>query len=115
MTNLCADYDKEYPSPSQQDEFFWHYLVQSNPSRAQQFASYSSRQNGTATPDAEWDLFSTTLQQEVARFSLLSHLGWSIWSVVKSEEDDGIDFDYLVYAKHRMDGYAWAKKKFDIQ
>ena len=116
MTNLCADYEKEYPSPAQQDEFFWHYLVQSNPTRAQQFSSYASRQEGTSnTSDAEWELFSATLQQEVARFSLLSHLGWSIWSVVKSEEDDGIEWDYLVYARHRMDGYAWAKKKFSIE
>jgi len=115
MTNLCADYDKEYPSPAQQDEFFWHYLLQSNPTRAKQFSSYYRREEGKRSDDAEWELFSATLQREVGRFSLLSHLGWAIWAIVKLQEDDGIDFDFLVYARHRMDGFAWAKKKFGIQ
>jgi len=62
--------------------------------------------------DREWYLFSTTLQQEVGRFSLLSHLGWTIWSIIKAQEEDGVEFDYMAYARHRMDGYAWAKNKF---
>lgn len=119
MSNLRADYDKEYPTSAQQDEFFWNYLLQSNPTRAKQFLSYSWRQEGknivdssSDDSDIEWQLFSTTLQKEVGRFSLLSHLGWAIWSILKAQEKGGIDFDYMVYARHRMDGYAWAKKKF---
>ena len=122
FSNLCADCDKEYPSPAQQDDFFWNYLLESNPTLAKQFSSYTRRQDGESNAgclnsencDIEWELFSTTLQQEVGRFSLLSHLGWSIWSIVKAQEKGGIDFDYRMYARHRMDGYAWAKKKFGI-
>lgn len=119
MSNLCANYDKEYPTPAQQDTFFWYYLLQSNPTRAKQFSSYSQRQEGKDIDnngddcDVEWQLFSTTLQQEVGRFSLLSHLMWAIWGISKGEEE-GIDFDYIAYAHHRMDGYAWAKKTFNI-
>lgn len=118
MSNLRADYEKEYPTPAQQDTFFWNYLLQSNPTRAKQFSSYSWRQDGMNIDDnpndcdTEWQLFSSTLQQEVGRFSLLSHLGWAIWSIIKAQEEDGIDFDYMTYARHRMDGYTWAKKKF---
>mmetsp|Transcript_23822 Transcript_23822/g.56315 ORF Transcript_23822/g.56315 Transcript_23822/m.56315 type:complete len:465 (+) Transcript_23822:114-1508(+) len=121
MSNLRADYDKEYPTPDQQDEFFWNYLLQSNPARAKQFSSYSWRQEGKSNEaksdddDIEWQLFSATLQKEVGRFSLLSHLGWAIWAIfteLKTEEADKIDFDYMHYARHRMDGYSWAKKKF---
>merc|ERR1712194_38747 len=83
FSNLCADCDKEYPSPAQQDEFFWNYLLESNPTLAKQFSSYTRRQDGESNVgcfnsencDIEWELFSTTLQQEVGRFSLLSHLG----------------------------------------
>jgi hypothetical protein len=121
MSSLCADYDKEYPTFAQQDNFFWHYLLQSNPARAKQFSAYSRRQEGTKIDnngsddcDTEWKLFSTTLQQEVGRFSLLSHLSWAIWSIIRAEVEEGIDFDYRIYARHRMDGYTWAKKKFCI-
>ena len=119
MNNLRADYEKEYPSSAQQDEFFWHYLLQSNPTRANQFSSSSRRQEGknivaTSTDDSdiEWRLFSATLQKEVGRFTLLSHLCWAIWSILKAQEEAGVDFDYMVYARHRIDGYTWSKKKF---
>jgi len=115
MSNLCADYDKEYPTPAQQDNFFWHYLLHADPARAKNFSSYLLRQDGKSIDtDTEWQLFSKTLQREVGRFTLLSHLGWAIWSVIKAEEEDGIDFDYLGYARHRMDGFAWSKKKFCV-
>uniref|UniRef100_A0A7S4AFJ1 Uncharacterized protein n=1 Tax=Pseudo-nitzschia australis TaxID=44445 RepID=A0A7S4AFJ1_9STRA len=130
MSNLCADYDKEYPTPAQQDVFFWNYLLHSDPIRAKKFSSYSRRtmqqmKTETQNPgvssnrnddddDKEWNLFSTTLQQEVGRFSLLSHLGWAVWSILKRQEQDGVDFDYMAYARHRMDGYAWAKKRFIV-
>lgn len=122
MSNLCADYDNEYPTPVQQDDFFWHYLLQSNPARAKEFPSYSRRQGDKENIhgamdgcDEEWELFSATLQKEVGRFSLLSHLGWAIWSIIKAQEEEGIDFDYMVYARHRMEGYAWAKEKFCVE
>lgn len=128
MTNLCADFDKEYPTLAQQESFFWHYLLRADPPRAKQFLMNAQRhQEGENNfdgidehvegppSDAEWNLFCTALQHEVGRFSLLSHLGWAIWSVVKAKEEDGVDFDYMAYARHRMDGYAWAKERFIIE
>jgi thiamine kinase-like enzyme len=109
MSNLRADYESEYPSPPQQDLFFWNYVQRSDPTLA-----HTLKVNGISGGggDEDWDVFSITLQREVGRFSLLSHLSWSVWSVVKSFEEDGVDFDYMAYAAHRMEGYAWAKARF---
>jgi len=118
MSNLCADYEREYPTLAQQDVFFWNYLLQYDPIRVKQFSSYPRRIKQSLDYvivddyDDEWKLFLTTCSNEVGRFSLLSHLGWAIWSIVKAQEEDGVDFDYMVYARHRMDGYTWAKNNF---
>ena len=139
MSSLRPDYEREYPTVRQQEVFFWHYLVRYDPSRAQRFSSsYARRQriqpqtntthnhhhrvdDCTTTKDGdddnqdednEWEMFLSTCSKEVGRFSLLSHLGWAIWSMVKLQETEGVDFDYMAYARHRMDGYVWAKKKF---
>lgn len=104
MSNLRANYDVEYPSPSHQDLFFRHYIQRSDPALAESLTANVGSN--------DWEIFSKALQREVGRFSLLSHLSWAVWSVIKSFEEDGVDFDYMVYAAHRMDGYAWAKAKF---
>jgi thiamine kinase-like enzyme len=106
MSNLKADYEKEYPSPLQQGDFFWYYCQQYDDDTKKEFAIPDDRSSD------DWKTFSAAMQHEVGRFSLLSHLGWAIWSVIKSKEEDGVDFDYIFYAKHRMDGYEWGKKKF---
>jgi thiamine kinase-like enzyme len=105
MSNLRANYELEYPSRHQQDLFFWHYVRRADPALADTLTNNECSRN-------DWDVFSTTLQREVGRFSLLSHLSWAAWSIIKSFEEDGVDFDYMAYAAHRMDGYAWAKDKF---
>jgi thiamine kinase-like enzyme len=104
MSNLQADYPAEYPSDTQQEEFFWHYC-----------RAYSREKYVFLPRDRdsdEWKDFSRALQHEVGRFSLLSHLGWAVWSIIKSKEEDGVDFDYIFYAHHRMEGFDWAKTKF---
>jgi thiamine kinase-like enzyme len=104
MSNLRADYPAEYPSDAQQEEFFWYYC-QAYP--RQEFTFLPQRRDSE-----EWKRFAKALQQEVGRFSLLSHLGWAVWSIIKSKEDVGVDFDYILYANHRIEGYDWAKTKF---
>ncbi|KAL3936540.1 MAG: hypothetical protein SGARI_002512 [Bacillariaceae sp.] len=106
MSNLKANYELEYPTAAQQDDFFWYYCRAYGSGKRSEFAIPDDRHSD------EWKVFSATLQQEVGRFSLLSHLGWAVWSLVKSKEEDGVDFDYIFYANHRMDGYEWGKKKF---
>jgi thiamine kinase-like enzyme len=104
MSNLRADYAGEYPSEEQQEEFFWYYC-HAYPREQYKFVPQHR-------DSEEWKVFSKALQHEVGRFSLLSHLGWAVWSIIKSKEDDGVDFDYIFYAHHRMEGYDWAKTKF---
>lgn len=102
MNNICADFEQEYPSDAQQDTFLISYIRQAEPSLAEQIemdAIFGAK-------------FLATLRHEIGRFSLLSHLGWAIWSLIKSKEDSVIDFDYIKYAHHRLDGYQFAKKRF---
>jgi hypothetical protein len=101
MNNLCADYEREYPSRSQQNDYLLSYVRHADSHLAAQL-----------TEAQQWEPFLDTLRAEVGRFSALSHLVWSIWSVVKSRESSNIDFDYTVYARHRMDGYHFAKQQF---
>jgi thiamine kinase-like enzyme len=125
MSNLCADYDKEYPTVENQEEFFWHYCNEyynNNNNKSEDEDVNRRTQSLSLLPhnvlkdrkSDEWKTYAMALSEEVGRYTLLSHLGWSIWSVLKSKEEDGVDFDYIVYAKHRMDGYEWSKKKFFV-
>jgi thiamine kinase-like enzyme len=99
MNNLQADYEKEYPSDKVQDVFLRSYLagLQSSPLEG--------------LTEHEQSLFITALQQEIGRFTLVSHLQWSVWSLVQHRLSS-IDFDYIAYAEHRMLGYRYFKQKF---
>ena len=105
MNNIRADYEKEYPSVEAQNEYFRSYLEES--------ADPSSPiiEFDRDEPEAE-AAFYATLRAEVGRFTLLSHLMWAIWSLIMSKKQSNIDFDYVEYAHHRMDGYDLFKKKF---
>ena len=101
MNNIKANYEKEYPNDSQQNEYLIHYVREANSTLAK-----------TLDEGMSWEPFLEQLRLEIGRFSLLSHLGWSVWSLVKSTEEQNIDFDYVHYAQHRMEGYRFAKNKF---
>jgi thiamine kinase-like enzyme len=101
MNNLCARYQEEYPSDQQQNVYLKAYVQHAKPEMAEQLSR-----------DTQWEPFLATLRAEVGRFSVLSHLGWSIWSIVKAKEESGIEFDYMAYSHHRWDGYLFAKNKF---
>ena len=58
------------------------------------------------------ELFLSTLRQEIGRFTLLSHMGWAIWGVLKKLEDCAIEYDYIEYTRHRMDGYKLFKSLY---
>jgi hypothetical protein len=101
MNNVCADYENEYPSEEEQNVFLRAYVTRVQPSLAAEL-----------TVDGGWNVFLATLRAEVGRFTLLSHMGWTVWSVIKSKESILKDFDYMAYARHRMDGYKLFKPKF---
>ena len=50
------------------------------------------------------EAFLCEARKEILRFSLISHLSWSIWSLVQYHNSQ-IEFDYLHYAQLRMKGY----------
>jgi thiamine kinase-like enzyme len=94
MNNLCANYQDEYPSKATQTTFLTTYLRHANPELAQQLDQ-----------SQEWENVIELWRKEIGRFTLMSHIGWTVWSILKSKDESGIDFDYLEYARHRMQGY----------
>jgi thiamine kinase-like enzyme len=104
MNNLCAKYDQEYPSINDQNVFLRAYLEKADPSMVQQLNQQEPSQ---------WDIVLEVLRTEINKFTLLSCLGWTVWSVVKANEElNGIDFDYMQYGRHRMEGYNYFKSQF---
>jgi thiamine kinase-like enzyme len=100
MNNLKADYAKEYPSVQVQAVFLRSYLA----------GLESASPLGGLTVN-EQTLFISALQQEIGRYTLVSHVGWTVWSLVQHRLSD-IDFDYIAYANHRMLGYHYFKQRF---
>jgi len=106
--HLCPDYPNEYPSKEQQTIFLSNYLqfIKNNShSKDHQYhiPSHEDSEN--------WNTFVEEFRNDVNRYSLLSHLGWSVWSVAQALNSP-IDFDYIQYATIRMKGYHWAKENF---
>jgi thiamine kinase-like enzyme len=91
MNNLKADYDNEFPCTQVQNAFLLAYL------------------EGTRLEQPS-DAVLRVLRHEIGRFTLLSHLGWATWGVIMS--GSAIEFNYIQYAQHRMEGYDYHKIQF---
>jgi len=120
MTNLCPNYETEYPTTQQQNAFLRSYLRQADPAWSAQLDSDGAR----------WDDVLSALRNEVGRFTLVSHMQWAVWSVDRmlrfqrmaqnrassssvDEDSHGLaDWDYMGYMKLRMDGYHLMKQWF---
>ena len=100
MINLKAEYREQYPSAVKQNSFLRRYVREANLSLEQELDS----------SEGSWDEFLTAMREEVGKHTLISHLGWAIWSVAQSRFS-GIEFDYLAYAKLRMEGYWFFKRR----
>jgi len=94
MNNLQANYQQEYPSEQAQAEFLEQYL-----------------KHIMAGDDFDKDDDYPIMLLEVNRHALISHLMWTVWSLVQSKVSD-IEFDYLQYAKQRMEGYHYFKQRY---
>lgn len=99
MNNLKAVYETEYPSVAAQCAFLQSYLDTVEPSPVKHMTA------------AERETFVKTLMHEIGRYTLVSHLGWAIWSLVQHRLSS-IDFDYIAYAQHRMVGYRYFKQRY---
>lgn len=122
MNNFAADYEQQFPSVNDQNSYLKAYVQRADPSFADELS---------AAGEEAWEQCLTVLRNEVGRFTLLSHLGWAVWAVLKhneqgniseSEDDDdddddnsknndeaGGEFDYLKYARLRMEGYEYSR------
>eukprot|EP00658_Telonema_sp_P-2_P006730 TRINITY_DN1253_c0_g1_i13.p1 TRINITY_DN1253_c0_g1~~TRINITY_DN1253_c0_g1_i13.p1 ORF type:complete len:475 (-),score=119.79 TRINITY_DN1253_c0_g1_i13:267-1595(-) len=56
------------------------------------------------------------LLQNVERFTMVSHLTWALWSIVRAEGDEALnsmpnfnEFNFSLYGKHRLDMYFRTK------
>lgn len=83
---------ENYPTPKQVDDFITVYLKKST---------------GERTPTQQEK---RQLCEEVALFTLASHLFWGIWGVINVNQE--IEFGYLDYSNVRLEEYFKAKEEF---
>lgn len=101
MNNLQPDYKTQFPNNSQQNDFLRAYVSFARPDLAH---------DKTISND-DWDKILEIMRHQVGRHTLVSHLCWAIWSVAQHYVSS-IEFDYLKYAKIRLEGYEFFKSKF---
>lgn len=101
MNNLIPDYGKEYPSESCQNIFLTNYIRANGDVMSKEFLSMTA---------ANRELFLSKMREEIGKHSLISHLGWACWSLIQCKTST-IAFDYVEYAKIRMDGYHFFKAR----
>ena len=94
--HLRANFREDYPSVTDQQTFLRSYWQSLFPMKT------------TLPPDG----FFEALQDEVGRYTVISHLQWSVWALVQWGESDVTDYDYIAYAKHRLDGFYDHKGRF---
>jgi hypothetical protein len=97
MNRIQADYASQYPSDDVQNAFLQTYLTH-------------SEQIPEAMSFCNNPVFLQAARHEIDRYALVSHISWAIWSIVQSILSD-IVFDYILYAKHRREGYVFMKDK----
>jgi len=93
MNNLSPDYEKEFPSITQQKFYLWRYCKASK--------GFDLKLLNTSH-------FLEDFRKECMKFTLLSHLTWALWSVIQHKSSE-IKFDFLEYAKIRLVGYQHHK------
>mmetsp|Transcript_26760 Transcript_26760/g.40191 ORF Transcript_26760/g.40191 Transcript_26760/m.40191 type:complete len:620 (-) Transcript_26760:91-1950(-) len=128
MNNLKPQYENEYPTDEQQHTFLMSYMRQcwsNNQLNRNDSSNCSNNHVETYLGDLftcddanddeylceiseEMETFINVVRNEVTKHTLFSHLEWSCWSIIQSMQST-IDFDYVKYAKLRMEGYFYFK------
>lgn len=85
------DYKRNYPNECLMKDWISSYLAELE-------GCFPSRDNVVE------------LYQEVVKFSICGHLIWSTWAVIQAVSSQ-IDFDYLGYARQRVDQYRMVKNR----
>jgi thiamine kinase-like enzyme len=100
MNNLKANYESQYPTNDDQKIFFRQYIRSCDEKLAKRLDDCLA-----------WESFLINMISEVGKYSVISHIGWAAWSLCQAIESS-IDFDYVIYAKVRLEGYWFSKRKF---
>ncbi len=87
------DYNRYYPSEAVQLDWLRRYL-----------RAYNSGKEPT-------DKEVRHLYVETNKFALCAHLKWGIWALVQAKNST-IDFDFIDYARQRLDEYKKRKQEF---
>ena len=99
MNNIQADYAKEYPSEQVQNDFVQTYIRNLTTAVPPTVSTYLENAD-----------FLKAARTEIGRYTLVSHMSWAIWSIVQAHMSD-IEFDYVLYAAHRREGFEFMKAK----
>lgn len=102
MNNCRANYAEEYPSMEHQATFLGAYL---------HAVSSSSNQGSLVVPPRSMNFSLDQLMREIGRYTVISHMQWTIWSLVQHFQSEQ-EFDYIRYAKHRLEGYYFHRQLF---
>jgi ethanolamine kinase len=101
MNNLEPEYESQYPTGKQQDVFLRAYIETASPELAKQLDQFEDG----------WTSFLAAARVEIGQHTLLSHIGWGIWAIAQ-ESLSNIEFDYLKYARLRLEGYFHFKDRY---
>ena len=105
MNNFAADYEKQYPSKEQQNLFLRAYIHELNHDIERILDERGGEEGETEIE------FLDAVRGVIGKHVLLSHLLWCTWAVAQMSLSS-IEFDYLKYAKLRMEGYGVFKQRY---
>lgn len=113
MNNMKADYENEYPSDGVQNAFLKSYIQYTLSAASGSAPQQTEKENQYICLSSYVDdpIFLAAARVEIGRYALVSHLSWAIWSIVQSSLSD-IQFDYVAYAQHRLDGFDHMKQRY---
>ena len=107
MNNCEPNYEAQYPNDEQQDRFLRAYIATASPKLAKKL----DQLGGNNGEDDGWEPFLAAARVKVGQHALLSHMSWGIWAVAQASLST-IEFDYLKYARLRLEGYFHCKGRY---
>lgn len=104
MNELKPRYAEEYPDDRRGVDFCREYVKKADPE------VYRTLVSDEDALTEYGSVFLKAVVEDVHRHSLVSHLGWAAWALCRSE-DGNVEYDFLEYARLRMEGYYWMKER----
>ena len=128
------DYEKSYPGKEAQFHFFRAYL---KGLREREEATHTHTHTHTKVENGDGEAITDTVVTDTThththtqiqkdeenetfledmytytnRYACAAHLFWGYWAIIQAKYSP-IDFDFLLYAQQRLDGYEAFKRKY---